>query len=144
MLAGNTKPHCKRHKTEASTHRTTGGARQGVKGYSLFYYSKIIIFYLENIMTKERFEKAVKKVQFFGETYLTVCGLREVIPGRLEGTRVSVGQILRYVKEGCPCFNHSGRHLFQPEKVKKWLEERQTEKQIKRRAKTAKLRQMYD
>ena len=94
-------------------------------------------------MTKERQARAAKEVTILGSVYLTVNGLREQLPGRRVGTKTGIEQILRYVKEGCPCFEQGGRFLFDPQKVKAWLETRTSQSRRKYQEKRKELEKIY-
>ena len=53
--------------------------------------------------------------------------------GRKTGTHLSQKQMLQYVKEGCPCFEHSGQTLFEKDLTHflEWLRNRRPARQIK-------------
>ena len=91
-------------------------------------------------MKKERMAKAVKTVEIGAQTYFTVCGLREQLPGRSSGTHISVEQIFKLIKEGMPCFSFSGRYLFDLSKVQDWLVLRQPTSQLNHLVRFTKIR----
>nr|QGT50626.1 hypothetical protein Elusimicrob1349_0960 [uncultured Elusimicrobia bacterium] len=92
-------------------------------------------------MAKNKQDMPTKEITILGETYLTMSGLREQLPGRLQGSKVSLGQIIKYVKEGCPCFEYSHLTLFRPAAVKEWLESRSPKTQRKYRTRLQNLRE---
>lgn len=74
-----------------------------------------------------------KEREICGETFWTIWGMSEQIPGRVKGTHISPATLLQYVREGCPCFEHSGALYFSKDLTafRQWLIQRRPERQVK-------------
>ena len=66
-----------------------------------------------------------------GQTFYTLWGMSEQIEGRKAGSHITVNTLLRYVREGCPCFEHAGVLYFQKDlkPFMAWLVQRKPERQ---------------
>lgn len=84
-------------------------------------------------MTKAHWEKLPKEVTICGQTFLTIYGICEKIEGRTKGSHLSLKQMLQYVKEGAPCFEHAGSLVFEKDlsSFLEWLRQRRPMRQIK-------------
>lgn len=84
-------------------------------------------------MTKERRAKMPLEKNVGGIAFYTVWGMCSKIEGRNTGSRLSITQLLKYVQEGCPCFEHAGMLLFEKDlsAFMKWLRKRKAERQVK-------------
>lgn len=84
-------------------------------------------------MTREKRAKMPLEKKLGGVEYYTLWGVCEQVPGRTAGSRLSPNQLLKYVKEGCPCFEHAGMLLFEKDLTGfyNWLRQRKPERQIK-------------
>lgn len=68
-----------------------------------------------------------------GDQFYTLFGMAQQIPGRTQGSHITVNTLLRYVKEGCPCFEHSGSLYFKKDltEFRQWLLQRRPQRQLK-------------
>ncbi|MGN0024163.1 MAG: hypothetical protein ACI351_01880 [Candidatus Avelusimicrobium sp.] len=84
-------------------------------------------------MTKERRAKMPLEKTVGGIAFYTVWGMCSKIEGRNAGSHLSITQLLKYVKEGCPCFEHAGMLLFEQDLTgfMEWLRKRKAARQIK-------------
>ena len=84
-------------------------------------------------MTREKRAKMPLEKELGGVEFYTLWGLCEQVPGRTAGSRLSPNQLLKYVKEGCPCFEHAGMLLFEKDLTGfyNWLRQRKPLRQIK-------------
>lgn len=84
-------------------------------------------------MTKKQREGMPLERELNGVRYYTLWGMCEQVPGRTSGSRLSPNQLLKYVKEGCPCFEHAGVLLFEKDLTEfyNWLRRRKPLRQIK-------------
>lgn len=84
-------------------------------------------------MTKQEALDLKKEEVIGGKTFWTLWGMSRQLPGRKTGTRTSIKQMLIYVKEGCPCFEHAGSLFFDKDLTAflEWLQKRKPARQIK-------------
>lgn len=84
-------------------------------------------------MTREKRASMALEKQLGEKSFYTLYGMCAQIPGRTEGSRLSPNQLLKYVKEGCPCFEHAGQVLFEKDLTVfyNWLRQRKPLRQIK-------------
>lgn len=84
-------------------------------------------------MTKEKRTRQALEKTVGGVSFYTVWGMCEKIEGRTRGSKLSICQLLKYVKDGCPCFEHAGMLLFEKDlsNFMAWLRQRQPARQIK-------------
>ncbi len=78
-------------------------------------------------------QRLPKEKNIGGVSFYTIWGICEKIPGRTKGSHLSQKQMLQYVKEGCPCFEHAGALLFEKDLTNflEWLRNRRPARQIK-------------
>lgn len=74
-----------------------------------------------------------------GQSFYTLYGMAAQIPGRTKGSHITLNTLLNYVKEGCPCFEHSGALYFDKDltKFREWLVQRKPARQEKALARRA-------
>lgn len=74
-----------------------------------------------------------KEQTICGKSFYTLWGMCEQVPGRNKGSHISPNTLLRYVREGCPCFEHSGTLFFDKDTTAflEWLVQRKPQRQIK-------------
>lgn len=84
-------------------------------------------------MTKEKRAKMPLEKTVGGVAFYTVWGMCQQIEGRTKGSRLSVNQLLKYVKAGCPCFEHAGTLLFEKNLAPfmDWLRQQRPQRQLK-------------
>ena len=84
----------------------------------------------DNKMGKRTFEL---EREICGQSFYTLYGMAAQIPGRTKGSHITFNTLLGYVKEGCPCFEHSGALYFDKDltKFREWLMQRRPERQRK-------------
>lgn len=92
-------------------------------------------------MTNERLAKLAKQREVGGQKFYTIYGMCEKIEGRTAGSKTSINQMMKYVKEGCPCFEHAGSVLFDTDlnNFMEWLKTRRPMRQVKAMARSKKL-----
>lgn len=81
-------------------------------------------------MAKRNFEL---EREICGQRFYTLYGMALQIPGRTAGSHITLNTLLGYVKEGCPCFEHSGALFFNKDltEFRNWLMQRRPERQRK-------------
>lgn len=81
------------------------------------------------------------EINLGGESFYTCWGLSRQLPSR-NNSFTSLNTITRYVREGCPCFEHGGMTLFSKDLTDfmQWLKNRRPYKQIKAKER---LRRIY-
>lgn len=79
-------------------------------------------------MARTEYEKTK---EICGREFYTLYGMCEQIPGRGKGTHITADTLLKYVHEGCPCFEHSGSLYFQKDlgPFMDWLVQRKPARQ---------------
>lgn len=90
-------------------------------------------------MTKEKAATLKMEETICGKTFWTVWGMSRQLPGRTKGSKTSLAQMLVYIREGCPCFEHGGSVFFDKDLTEflNWLKKRrpqQAKAAAKRRA----------
>ncbi len=92
-------------------------------------------------MTRKQRESMALEKQLGDVSYYTLWGMCAQIPGRTAGSRLSPNQLLKYVKEGCPCFEHAGMLLFEKDLTGfyNWLRQRKPLRQIKAMARAGRI-----
>ena len=90
-------------------------------------------------MAKRVYEK---EKEICGQSFYTIWGMSEQIPGRTKGSHITTTTLLKYVNEGCPCFEHSGTLYFNKDlkPFMAWLINRRPERQKKAMERAAKYR----
>lgn len=81
-------------------------------------------------MTKEKAANLKMEETICGKTFWTVWGMSRQLPGRTRGSRTSLSQMLVYIREGCPCFEHGGSIYFDKDTTAflEWLRQRRPQK----------------
>jgi hypothetical protein len=74
-----------------------------------------------------------------GESFYTLWGMAKQVPGRTKGSHITPNTLLRYIDEGCPCFEHAGATYFKKDlsEFRAWLTTRRPERQKKSMARRA-------